>query len=95
MAKMKINWKTIPSQQSLQPREVVNILKKKPGPRGTSKQVQTPLQSLNLFFTDEVSEKVVTYPSNSIEPAMERFSDLLKESDKNPHQRELVELMIE
>ena len=79
---MKINLEAIPSQQSLQPRGTVNILKHKPGPRGTAKQVQTPLESFNLFFTDEMLEKVVTYTNNSIEPAMERFSDLLKESDK-------------
>ena len=82
---LKINWETIPSQQSLQPRGAVNILKHKPGPRGTAKQVQTPLQSFNLFFADEMLEKVMMYTNSSIEPAMERFSDLLKENDKYPH----------
>ena len=40
---MKMNWETIPSQQSLHQREFVNILKHKSGPRGTVKQVQTPI----------------------------------------------------
>ena len=39
----------------------------------TAKQVQMPLQSFNLFFTYEM-----------LEPAMEKFSDLLRESDKYP-----------
>ena len=82
---MKINWQTIPSQQLLQPRGAMNILKHKPGPRGTTKQVQTPLESFNLFFTVEMLRKVVTYTNNSTEPAMERFSGLLRESDECPH----------
>ena len=61
------------------------ILKHKPGPASTAKQVETPLQSFNLFFTDEMLEKIVTYTNNSMEPAMGRFSNLLKESDKYPH----------
>ena len=78
-----IDWEAIPSQQLLQPREVVNILRHKPGPSGTAKQAQVPLQSFNLFFTDEILEKVVTYTTNSIEPAMKRFSKFFKESDKS------------
>ena len=91
---MKINWETIPSQQTLQPHGAVNILKHKPGPRGTAKQVQTPVLSFNLFFTDEMLEKVVTYTNNSIEPATERFSDLLGESDKYPHFRKVDKIDI-
>ena len=86
---MKINWETIPSQQSLQQRGTMNILKHKPGPRGSAKQVQIPFQSFSLFFKDEMLEKVVTYTNNSIEPAVERFSDLLKESDKYQHFRKV------
>ena len=81
---MNIDWETIPSQQLLQPRGVVNILKHKPRSSGTAKQAQVPLQSFNLFFTDEILEKVVTYTANSIEPAMKIFSKFLKESDKYP-----------
>ena len=84
---MKISRETISSQHLLQPNGTVNILKHTPGPRGTAKQVQSPLQSFNLFFTDEMLEQVVTYTNNSIKPAMERF--LLKESDKYPHFRKV------
>ena len=91
---MKINWETIPSQQSLQPRGTVSTLKHKPGPRGTAKQVQTPLQSFNLFFTDKILENVVTYTNSSIESAMERFSDILKECDKYPHFRKVDKIDI-
>ena len=47
---MKINWETIRSEQSLQLNKTVNILKHKPGPGGTAKQVQTPLESFNSPF---------------------------------------------
>ena len=67
----------------------MNNLKHKPGPRGSAKQVQIPFQSFSLFFKDEMLEKVVTYTKNSIEPAVERFSDLLKESDKYQHFRKV------
>ena len=80
---MNIDWDAIPSQQLLQPRGVVNILRQKPGPSGTAKRAQVPLQSFNLFFTDEILEKVVMYTTNSIEPAMKRFSKFFKESDKS------------
>ena len=49
----------------------MNISKNKPGPRGAIKQVQTPLEPLNLFFTDEMLEKVVKHTNSSIEPAMD------------------------
>ena len=39
-------------------------------------------------------EKVLTYSNNSIESAMERFSDLLKESDKYPHFRKVDKIDI-
>ena len=91
---MKINWETIPNQQSLQPHEGMNILKHKPGSRSTAKQVQIPLQSLNLFFTDEMLIKVLTYTNNSIEPTMERFSNLVKESDKYSHFRRVDKIDI-
>ena len=38
-----------------------------------------------LFFTDEMLEKLMTYTNNSIKPAMERFSNFLKEIDKYLH----------
>lgn len=38
----------------------VNILNDKEGARGIAKQVQIPLESFNLFFTDEMLKKIVT-----------------------------------
>ena len=62
-----------------------NIRKGKAGPRGIAKNAKTPLESLELFLTDEMIDKLVIYTNASIQPLLEEFEDLLEDSDKYPH----------
>ena len=62
-----------------------NIRKGKAGPRGIAKNVKTPLKSLELFLTDAMIDKFVIYTNASIQPLLEKFEDLLEDSDKYPH----------
>ena len=90
---MEIKWETNPNQV-LHQRGAVNIMKHRPGPRGAAKRAQSPIEAFNLFFTDEMLEKVVMYTNNAIEPAMEGFANLLEESDKYPHFRKVDKIDI-
>ena len=91
---MVINWETDGNQNFLRQRGTANIVKNKPGPRGIAKRAQTPIDSFNLFFTDKMIEKIVTHTNDVIETAMERFADLLEESDKYPHFRKVDKMDI-
>ena len=62
-----------------------NIRKGKAGPRGIAKNAKTSLESLELFLTDEMIDKLVIYTNASIQPLLEKFEDLLEDSDKYPH----------
>ena len=62
-----------------------NIRKGKAGPRGIARNAKTPLESLELFLTDEMIDKLVIYTNASIQPLLEKFEDLLEDSDKYPH----------
>ena len=62
-----------------------NICKGKAGPRGIAKNAKTPLESLELFLTAEMIDKLVIYTNASIQPLLEKFEDLLEDSDKYPH----------
>ena len=62
-----------------------NIRKGKAGPRGIAKNAKTPLESLELFLTDPMTDKLVIYTNASIQPLLEKFEDLLVDSDKYPH----------
>ena len=62
-----------------------NICKGKAGPRGIAKNAKTPLESLELFLTDEMIDKLIIYTNASIQPLLEKFEDLLEDSNKYPH----------
>ena len=62
-----------------------NIHKGKTVPRGIAKNAKTPLESLELFLTDEMIDKLVIYTNASIQPLLEKFEDLLEDSNKYPH----------
>ena len=62
-----------------------NIRKGKAGPRGIAKIAKTPLESLELFLTDEMIDKLVIYTNVSIQPLLEKFEDILEDSAKYPH----------
>ena len=73
---VKIKWQTVYCEPTVQPRGTKNIVKNRPGRRGLTKRVKTPLELFKLFFTNEMLEKIVIYTNNSIEPALERYSTL-------------------
>lgn len=85
-AKKTVNmtWKT-KKDRNVHKEGAENIYKNKPGPRGAAKSVKTPLASLKLFFTDEMIMNIVQYTNDSIQPVLERFADLLENSNKYPH----------
>ena len=89
-----INWETGGNQNFLRQPGTPNIVKNKPGPIGIAKQAQTPIDIFNLFFSDKMFEKIVTHTNDVIETAMERFADLLEESDKCPHFRKVDKMNI-
>ena len=62
-----------------------NIRKGKGDPGGIAKNAKTPLDSLELFLTDEMIDNLVIYTNASIQPLLEKFEDLLEDCNKYPH----------
>ena len=82
---MKIKWHTNSEDTKLQQHGAKNILKHTPGPRGSAKRVQTPLESFNLFFSKEMVDNIVKHTNENIKPAIERFVNVFNEYDKYTH----------
>ena len=81
---VNIAWTTT-KDETIHRKGAENIRKGKAGPRGIAKNAKTPLESLELFLTDEMIDKLVIYTNASIQPLLEKFKDLLEVSDKYPH----------
>ena len=81
---VNIAW-TMTKDYTIHRKGTENICKGKAGPRGIAKNAKTPLKSLELFLTDEMIDKLVIYTNASIQPLLEKFEDLLEDSDKYPH----------
>ena len=81
---VNIAW-TMTKDYTIHRKGTENICKGKAGPRGIAKNAKTPLESLELFLTDEMIDKLVIYTNASIQPLLEKFEDLLEDSDKYPH----------
>ena len=50
---------------------------------------------LNTFFTVAMIRSIVQYTNDCIQPVLERFSDLLKKSDKYPYAKLVYQIDIE
>ena len=81
---VNIAWTTT-KDETIYRKGAENIRKGKAGPRGIAKNAKTPLESLELFLTDENIDKPVIYTNASIQLLLEKFEDLLEDSDKYPH----------
>ena len=81
---VNIAWRTT-KDYTIHRKRTENILKSKAGPRGIAKNAKTPLELLELFLTDEMIDKLVIYTNESIQTLLEKFEDLLEDSDKYPH----------
>ena len=81
---VNIAWTTT-KNKTIHRKAIENIRKGKAGPRGIAKNAKKPLESLELFITDEMIDKLVIYTNASIQPLLENFEDLLEDSDKYHH----------
>ena len=81
---VNIAWTTT-KDKTIHRKGAENIRKGKAGSRGISKNAKTPLELLELFLTDEMIDKLVIYTNASIQPLLEKFKDLLEDSNKYPH----------
>ena len=81
---VNIAWTTT-KDETIHRKGAENIRKGKTGPRGIAKNAKTPLESLELFLTDEMIDKLAIYTNASIQPLLEKFEDLFEDSDKYPH----------
>ena len=70
---MTVKWKTVKSDDSLgaNTTPAVNILKHKPRPRQAAQRLRTPLDAFELYFTDEMLEKISTFTNASIKHLLE------------------------
>ena len=82
---VNIAWTTTTKDYTIHRKGTENIRKGKAGSRGIAKNARTPLESLELFLADEMIDKLVIYTNASIQPLLEKFEDLLEDSDKCPH----------
>ena len=84
---MAVKWKTVKSDDSLgvNTTPVTNILKDKPGPHGAACRVRTSLDAFELYFTDEMLEKIVTYTNASIDHFCAEYPDVLMKDNKKTH----------
>ena len=81
---VSITWNTV-REANLHRRCVENIMNKQPHPRRAAKYMKTPLKAFQLFFRDDIINKVVLYTNAFIQPLIESISVVFENSDKHPH----------
>ena len=60
-------------------------MNKQPHPRRAAKYMKTLLKAFQLFFRDDIINKVVLYTNAFIQPLIESISVVFEISDKHPH----------
>ena len=75
-------------------RSAENIARTKGGPTAASRNVENPVDSWELFFTDEILKMIIDSTNRKIDTFREEYNDELEQNDKNTHCRniDLIEL---
>ena len=90
----KWNGKQIKTKKSI--KEQLRIgNRNKPGPRRAAKSVKNPSSTFKDFFTDKMIDNIVQYTNKSMQPATDKFSDLLDGSTKYSHVKIFARVDIE
>ena len=70
-------------------RSAENITRTKGGPTAASRNVENPVDSLELFFTDEILQMIIYSTNRKIDTFREEYNDELEQNDKNTNCRNI------
>ena len=81
---MTVKWKTVEKDDSLgaNTKPAANILKHKPGSCGVIRRIWSTLDAFELYFTDEMLEKIVTYANTSTDYFRAEYPEVFTKDDK-------------